>query len=151
MKKISLFITACMLVSFMGYSQNIPVEKVPGPVRDSFAKKFPSAVGVTYAMELKDYEVTFKDNGVGKSANFNSKGEWLETETVMIESDLPKDVLTSVATNYVGFLMTDITKTEGPGNVDNYEMVLTKGKEVVEVKISPKGEILKKTPVPARK
>jgi hypothetical protein len=98
-------------------------------------------------MEKNDYEVSFKDKGVGMSANFNSKGEWLETETVMIESDLPKEVLTSVATNFVGFLITEAAKLEGPDNVLNYEMVLKKGKEGVEVKFSPKGEILKKTPL----
>jgi hypothetical protein len=81
------------------------------------------------------------------SANFNSKGEWLETETIMIESDLPKEVLTSTATNFVGFVMTEITKVEGPNNVLNYEMNLKKNKESYEVKFSPKGEILKKTPI----
>ena len=98
-------------------------------------------------MEKKDYEVSFKDNGVGMSANFNSSGEWLETETVMIESDLPKEVLTSVATNFVGFMTTEITKVEGPNKVLNYEMNLKKGKEGYEVKFTPKGEILKKTPL----
>ena len=81
------------------------------------------------------------------SANFNSKGEWLETETIMIESDLPKTVLTSAATNFVGFTMTEITKVEGPNNVLSYEMKLKKNKESYEVKFSPKGEILKKTPI----
>jgi hypothetical protein len=65
----------------------------------------------------------------------------------MIESDLPKAVLTSAATNFVGFTMTEITKVEGPKNVLSYEMKLKKNKESYEVKFSPKGEILKKTPI----
>ena len=81
------------------------------------------------------------------SANFNSRGEWLETQTIMIESDLPKEVLTSVATNFVGFVITDITKIDGPNNVLNYEMHLKKGTVAEKVKFSPKGEILKKTPL----
>jgi hypothetical protein len=147
MKKIIVMLSACLLTSFMGYTQTVPAEKVPAAVKEAFAKKFPAATYVKYEMEKKDYEISFKDKGVGMSANFNSTGEWLETETVMIESDLPKEVLTSVATNYVGFVITEITKVEGPGNVLNYEMVLNKGKEGFEVKFSPKGEILKKTPV----
>ncbi|MCX6246957.1 MAG: PepSY-like domain-containing protein [Bacteroidetes bacterium] len=147
MKKIIVLFSACMLFGIWGFSQEVNADKVPAAVKEAFTKKFPAATYVKYEMEKKDYEVKFKDNGVGMSANFNSKGEWLETETVMIESDLPKEVLTSAATNFVGFVMTEITKVEGPDKVLNYEMNLKKGKVGYEVKFSPKGEILKKTPV----
>ena len=96
-------------------------------------------------MEKTDYKIAFKDKEVGMSANFNSKGEWLETKTIMIESDLPKDVLTSAATNFVGYSITEITKIDGPADVINYEMILKKDKEGYVVKFSPKGDILKKT------
>ena len=147
MKKIIVLLSACLLFSLMGYTQKITPDKVPVPVKEAFAKKFPAATDVKYEMEKKDYEVTFKDKGVGMSANFNSKGEWLETKTIMIESDLPKEVLTSVATNFVGYSITEITKVEGANNVLNYEMNLKKDKEGYEVKFSPKGDILKKTPL----
>ena len=147
MKKIIVLLSACLLISLMGYSQEIALEKVPAPVKEAFAKKFPAATSVVYKMKKKDYKVTFKDKGVGMSANFNSKGEWLETQTIMIESDLPKEVLTSVATNFVGYVITDITKIDGPDNVLNYEMHLKKGTVAEKVKFSPKGEILKKTPL----
>jgi hypothetical protein len=145
MKKTILLLSACMLFSLWGFSLRITQENVPAAVKEAFAKKFPTATNVTYAMEKSDYEITFKEKEVGMSANFNSKGEWLETETIMIESDLPKDVLTSAATNYVGFVMTNITKVEGPNKVVNYEMDLKKGKTGYQVKFSPKGDILKKT------
>jgi hypothetical protein len=147
MKKIIVLLSVCLLFAFLGYTQTMPSEKVPAPVKESFAKKFPGATSVGYKMEKTDYKVTFKDKAVGMSANFNSKGEWLETQTVMIESDLPKEVLTSAATNYVGFVITDITKIDGPDNVVNYEMHLKKGTVAEKVKFSPKGEILKKTPL----
>ncbi len=147
MRKIIVLLSVFLLFAFCGYTQTVPAEKVPAPVKESFVKKFPVATNVKYEMEKTDYEITFKDKGVGMSANFNSKGEWLETETIMIESDLPKEVLTSVATNFVGFVTTDITKIDGPDNVVNYEMHLKKGTVAYEVKFSPKGDILKKTPV----
>src|ERR1035437_3536484 len=120
MKKVMLLLSVCMLFSLWGFSLKITPENVPASVKEAFAKKFPAATNITYAMEKSDYEVTFKDKEVGMSANFNSKGEWLETETIMIESDLPKDVLTSAATNYVGFVTTNITKVEGRTNAVNY-------------------------------
>ena len=147
MKKIIVLLSVCLLFASFGYTQTIPAEKVPATVKESFTKKFPSATSVAYKMEKTDYKVTFKDKAVGMSANFNSKGEWLETQTVMIESDLPKEVLTSVANNFVGFVITDITKIDGPNNVVNYEMHLKKGTVAEKVKFSPKGEILKKTPL----
>ena len=147
MKKIIVLLSVCLLFAFLGFTQTIPTEKVPAPVKEAFAKKFPAATNVKYQMEKKDYEVTFKNNGVGMSANFNPSGEWLETETVMIESDLPKEVLTSVATNFVGFVITEITRIDGPDKVLNYEMNLNKGKDGYKVKFSPKGDILKKTPI----
>jgi len=151
MKKIIVMLSACLLISLMGYSQEITAEKVPAAVKEAFAKKFPAVTDVKYQMEKKDYKVAFKDKEVGMSANFNSKGEWLETKTIMIESDVPKEVLTSVATNFKGFLITEITKLEGPNNVLNYEMILKKDKEGYEVKFTPKGDILKKTPLLKKK
>lgn len=147
MKKIIALLSACLLFTLVGYTMTIDPESIPAAVKESFAKKFPDATNIRYGMENKDYEVSFKDKGVGMSANFNSSGEWLETETVMIESDLPKDVKTSVATNFVGFMISNISKVEGPDNVSNYEMDLKKAKVGYEVKFSPKGEILKKTPL----
>jgi hypothetical protein len=145
MKKIIVLLSVCLLFAFFGYTQTISAEKVPATVKESFAKKFPAATSVAYNMEMTDYKVTFKDKAVGMSANFNSKGEWLESQTIMIESDLPKEVLTSVATNFVGYAITEITKIDGPDNVLNYEMHLKKGTVAEKVKFSPKGEILKKT------
>jgi uncharacterized membrane protein YkoI len=151
MKKLIILLSACLLFSLMGYTQNITSDKVPTPVKQAFAKKFPAATDVKYEMEKKDYEVTFKDKEVGMSANFNSKGVWLETETVINESDLPKKVSTSVAKNFAGFNISEVTKIEGPGKVLNYEMDLKKDKEGYEVKFSPKGDILKKTPLKKEK
>ncbi len=145
MKKIIALMSVCLLFAVFGYTQSIPAEKVPAAVKESFTKKFPAATSVEYKMEKRDYQINFKEKAVGKSANFNSSGEWLETQTIMIESDLPKEVLTSVATNFVGFVVTEITKIDGVGNVLNYEMHLKKGTVAEVVKFSPKGEILKKT------
>ncbi len=147
MKKTIALLSVCMLISILAFSTTIPAEKVPAAVKESFAKKFPAATFVTYKMEKADYKVSFKDKGIGMSANFNSKGEWISTETIMIQSDLPKEVLTSVATNFVGFVITEVARFEGPVNVLNYETKLKKGTEIFKVKFSPKGEILKKTAV----
>ena len=147
MKKIIIFLSAFLLISVVGFSQQITADKVPAAVKDAFAKKYPAATDVKYEMAKTDFVVAFKDKEVGMYANFNSRGEWLQTETIVLESDVPKEVLTSVATNFVGFIITAVTKLEGPNDVLNYILDLKKGSEIIEVKFSPKGDVLKKTPV----
>jgi hypothetical protein len=147
MKKLIVLLSACLLISSMGYLQNIPPDEVPVPVKKAFAKKFPSATNVKYEMEKKDYEVTFKDKGVGMSANFDATGKWLETETVIKESDLPKEVTASVAKNFADFRISEATKVNTPNKGLFYEMDLKTDKEGYEVQFSPKGKVLKTTPL----
>jgi len=145
MKKLIVLLSACLLISLMGFTQIIAPEKVPADVKQTFSKKFPEATDIKYEMEKKDYEVSFKENGVVMSANFNSSGEWLETETIIIESDLPKKVLTSAAKNFSGFMITEVSKVESPDKVVYYEMYLKTNKKGYDVEFSPKGDVLKKT------
>ena len=145
MKKIVVLLSACLLISLMGYTQKITLDKVPAPVKQAFAKKFPAATDVKYEMEKKDYEINFKDKGVEMSANFDVTGKWLETETEIKESDLPKAVSASVAKNFAGFKISEVAKTETLDKGLIYEMDLKKDKEGFEVQFSPKGDVLKKT------
>jgi len=145
MKKIIVLLSACLLISLMGFTQKITPDKVPTSVKEAFAKKFPGATEVKYEMEKKDYEINFKDKGVEMSANFDATGKWLETETEIKVTDLPTEVSASVAKNFVGFKISEIAKTETPDKGLIYEMDLKKDKEGFEVQFSVKGDILKKT------
>ena len=145
MKKIVILLSACLLFSIMGYTQKITPEKVPAAVKLAFSKKFPAATDVKYEMEKQDYEVTFKDKGAEMSANFDATGKWLETETEIKETGLPKEVAASVAKNFAGFKVSGVARTETPDKGLIYEMDLKKDKEAYEVQFSPKGDILKKT------
>ena len=147
MKKIVVLLSAILLISLMGYTQKITPDKVPAPVKAAFTRKFPAATDVKYEMEKKDYEINFKDKGVEMSANFDATGKWLETETEIKESDLPKEVSASAAKNFAGYKISEVAKTETPDKGLIYEMDLKKDKAGFEVQFSPKGDILKKTPL----
>ena len=151
MKKIIVLLSACLLISLMGYTQKITPDKIPAYVKQAFAKKFPAATDIKYEMEKKDYEINFKDKGVEMSANFDATGKWLETETEIKESDLPKEVSASAAKNFAGFKITEVAIVETPDKGLIYEMDLKKDKEGHEVQFSPKGVILKKTPLKKEK
>ena len=151
MKKIIVLLSACLLISLMGFTQKITPDEVPAPVKQAFAKKFPGATDVKYELEKKDYEINFKDKGVEMSANFDATGKWLETETEIKVSDLPKEVSASVAKNFAGFKISEVAKTETLDKGLIYEMDLKKDKEGFEVQFSMKGDILKKTPLKKEK
>ena len=128
----------------MGYTQKIPSDEVPAPVKQPFTKIFPAATDAKYEMEKKDYEVTFKDKGVRNSANFDPTGKQLETETAKKEPDLPKEVSVSVAKDFDGFMISEVTKVEMQDKPLFYEMDLKKDKEGYNTQFSPKGYVLKK-------
>ena len=145
MKKIIVLLSVFTLISLSGFTQKITPDKVPAPVKQAFEKKFPTATDIKYEMEKKDYEINFKDKGVEMSSNFDATGKWLETETEIMISDLPKEVSASATKNFAGFKVSEVAITETPDKGLIYEMDMKKDKEGFEVQFSPKGDILKKT------
>jgi hypothetical protein len=131
----------------MGFTQKITPEKVPAAVKQAFAKKFPAATDAKYEMEKKDYEITFKDKGVEMSANYSTIGKWLETETAITESNLPEEVSNAIAKDFAGFKISEVAKIETPDKPIIYEMDLKKSNEGYKAQFSPKGDVLKKTPL----
>ena len=147
MKKIVLLFSACLLFSLLGFTQKVTPEDVPIPVKQAFEIKFPAAVDVHYEFEIKDYKIIFHDKDVRRSANFDPTGKWLKTVTEIKESDLPKEVSASVTRDFAGFRISEVTKVEILDKGFIYEMDLKKDTELYDVQFSPKGDVLKKTPV----
>jgi hypothetical protein len=131
----------------LGYAQEITPDKVPTSVLQAFAKKFPAATDVKYELKKNNYEIAYKDKGVRGFSKFNPTGTWLETKTAIIESDLPKEVSASIAKNFAGFNISEVFTIETPDKPLFYMMDLKKGTEGYKVHFSPKGDILKKTPL----
>jgi hypothetical protein len=125
---------------------SVPTE-IPDQVKKAFTAKFPTATDIKYEVEDKDFEVSFTEKGVEMSANFDAAGKWLETETEMDVSALPKEITGSVTKNFPGFKISEADRVEAPGTGQTYELDLIKNKEGIEVQMNPKGDILKKTPV----
>ncbi|MCG2792050.1 MAG: hypothetical protein L6262_00690 [Weeksellaceae bacterium] len=64
--------------------------KAPKEVVTAFYSKFPKATKVKWDKEnATEYESSFTENNVKHSANYSSKGEWLETESPTIFVQLP--------------------------------------------------------------
>jgi hypothetical protein len=145
MKKIIVLLLACMLISFMGYTQKVTPDKVPAAVLQAFTKKFPAATDVKYELKQNNYDIAFREKGVRMFANYNPGGKWLETKTAITEPNLPKEVSAAIAKDFAGFKTSEISTIETPDNPLFYMMDLKKGTEGYMVHFSSKGDVLKKT------
>lgn len=63
--------------------------KVPSDVTNAFKAKFPDAKDLEWKDRLTYFRADFKDNGTNMSADFNTKGEWLETDKAMSFEEAP--------------------------------------------------------------
>ena len=147
MKKIVVLLSACLLFSFMGYTQELTPDKVPTAVLQAFAKKHPAATEVKYELKHNNYEIAFRDKGIREFTKFNPTGKWLDTKTAIVESDLPKEVSASIAKGFAGFKISEVTTVELPDKPLFYMVDLKKGNVGYKVHFSAKGDVLKKTPL----
>jgi uncharacterized membrane protein YkoI len=147
MKKIIVLLSVFMTISLFGFTVTVTHEEVPAAVKKTFEKKFSNATDAKYVDSKKYYQVTFKSNGDSMSANFNSKGEWIKTETQISNSDLPNKVNAAVAAKFAGFTVTGISQTDTPDKKLIYNVILKKDAECYLVRFSPGGDVLKKLPV----
>ena len=128
MKQSLLIAFAIFAITTTACSQKI---NVPSAVSKAFNSKYPGATNVKWGKEnAKEYEAEFKLNGTNVSANFGTDGSWVESETVIKESDLPAPVVAALKKNYPGSVVTMAERLEQPGNKTLYETSITvKGKK----------------------
>jgi hypothetical protein len=151
MKQIILFLSALLLLSLTGVSQEITPDKVPAQVKQTFTKMFPSAAEVKYGMEKKNFMISFKDQEAEKSAGFSSTGRWLETQTKISESDIPKKVMKVVNKTFKGYSLSDVATIESPSVEISYKMNVKNDNLGYEVQFGPKCNLMKKTPLKKEK
>ena len=137
MKNIFIVLTVAITIGLSASCQGI---KVPDAVKNAFTAKFPAATNVKWGKEnAKEYEAEFKLNNNSVSANFGMDGSWVETESVIPESELPAAVKTAVSAKYPGAPITLAEKTEQPGNKILYEVTVKVNGKKKSVELKPDG------------
>jgi hypothetical protein len=119
--------------------------EVPAAVKSAFDAKYPKAEKVNWGLEKQDeYEAEFVLNGIESSANFDSKGQFMEFETEIKESELPQAVRATLAKDFAGFKIGDVAKSTNAKGIVNYEMEASKGKDKYEISFDANGKLLNK-------
>jgi uncharacterized membrane protein YkoI len=147
------------MVSFFNLATNaqaqeteIPLDQVPGAVREAAKAKFPGAEWRGAAKEIEEgktvYEMSITHKGHKMDVTFKPDGALVLVETELSEAELPEAVLQAVKGKYpdAKINMAESVK-KGPEvkeEVDYYEFHLTTAeKKSVEVEVDGKGKILK--------
>ncbi|MBL0232041.1 MAG: PepSY-like domain-containing protein [Chitinophagaceae bacterium] len=119
--RISILVLALAFIA--GNPANSQLINVPAAVKSAFSAKYPNATDVKWGKENKhEYEAEFKMNNNAVSANFKENGSWVETESVITQTELPAAVKDAVMKKYPGATIVLSEKTEMPGNKIHYEV-----------------------------
>jgi uncharacterized membrane protein YkoI len=124
MNKIVIIITLIISTIFSASAKITP----PAAVSKAFKTQFANATDIKWGKEnATEYEAEFMQDGVKHSANFSSKGKWIETETAIKYSEIPKAVQASFETAHKGTKKKEIAKIEKANGTIIYEIEITIG------------------------
>ena len=143
MKKILLVFASAFFVTSI-QAQKIASENVPSVVIAAFKTKFSIAEKTTWEMDYDNYQADFTVGKSEFSSKFDKEGKWLETETYLKASELPKSVKDALSKKY-GEL--SAYKVEAPMKVEKeksttYAMEIIKGENTYELVFDESGELL---------
>ena len=151
MKKL-LILFFCLALVIGLSAMNQKDEKVPAAAKSGFAAKFPTAQKVKWGVEKPgEFEAEFTLNGAETSALVDAKGNLLETETEIKESELPQAVKATMAKDFAGYKLDEIEKATDAKGVITFEMEATKGKDKLEISFDLNGKLIAKEPLKEEK
>lgn len=138
--KNAIFIMACTIVFILQSCIKKSVEKgIPERVKLGFDEKFPGATGTTWRMENDlEWEATFKWKEKEYSANFSNEGKWLETEHMIMETEIPSNIRAILDQNFLNYRIEEPEIVETASGI-YYEMEIETDKDVLEISIDSKG------------
>jgi uncharacterized membrane protein YkoI len=120
-------IAASLLCSIAASAQKA---NVPAAVKAALAKQFPTAANVKWELEKGNYEAGFKENNQHVSAVFDASGKWLETESAIPKTELPKQAAEYISSHYKNGKIKETAKIQKAGGEVNYEVEVN-GKDVI--------------------
>jgi hypothetical protein len=152
MRRILRVLTAWAVLAGVAYSEPLSADKVPANVREALRAKFPDVNKVEWKLkDDKNYEAEFKQKDVEVAAKFDDKGKWLETETAIGKSDLPKKVRAKILAEYKAYKIIETQKVERAGDKPIlFEVHLENTEEVLKVQLEASGAIATKSSKPKK-
>ena len=127
MKRI-IYITALGLLTLFTTSSFAQFRKLPAEVTNAFQEKYPDAKSVEWRDKLSSFTASFQMDSNMYIAQFNSKGEWENTEVAIDKTELPEAVHAGFdKSKYADWNYGQVTKIELPNDEVQYRIEIAKG------------------------
>lgn len=131
-------IAVLLLVTNIAYAG-----KVPEIVKKAFNQKFKGATHVQWEKEnTNEWEANFEFQGHKMSANYTNNGEWLETETTLSVSELPKEITDAVKKKYPKAIIKEADRVGRINMGLQYEVEIKTGQQVKGLILDEKGNFI---------
>lgn len=143
-------LVAAVWLSESAWAQELAPELVPPAVKQAVQARFPTAKAVAWKLKTdKNYEAEFTLKGTEIAAKFDATGKWLETESAISRSQVPKAVRTAGAKQFAACKVVE-RQTVQRCNEERliYELHLEGAKEVLKVWLSADGAVLSQSAKP---
>ena len=146
MKKPVISALLCIWMSTAIISQNSAPVKVPMLATKALQSKFPGTKKPVWTKtSTNNYVAEFKLSGDKTFAVFDDHGTFIETQKPMPERKLPDPVKSTVGAEFKGFSTSDHALIETAANEKFYKVVVDKGHDLVELRLTAAGSITKTT------
>ncbi len=142
-KKLTLLFAATLMATSIN-AQKIAADNVPQPVLSAFKAKFSIAEKTSWEMDYDNYEADFTVGKSDFSAKFDKDGKWIQTETYLKLSELPKLIREALSKKYgelSGYKVEESKKLEKEKET-TYAMEVVKGENTYDLVFDEAGELL---------
>ena len=107
-------------------------------------EKYPNAQRVDWELQRNHYVADFRDNNIEKEAWFNTKGEWVMTESDIPFEDLPQAIQTAFGeSEYKDWRVDDVDMLERVEMETMYVIEVEKGKQEFDLFYAEDGILIK--------
>ena len=143
-------LVATAMLTLPARAQVLTADQVPPAVKQTVQARFPTVKTVAWKLKSdKNYEAEFTLKGTEIAAKFDSAGKWLETESAISRSQVPKAVRTAVAKQFAGYTVVERQSVQRCNEESLiYELHLENAKEVVKAWLSADGAMLSQSAKP---
>lgn len=115
-------------------------ENVPAAVVQKLRSMYPDVTKTNWTKEKGRYLAAFTTTGHSTTAEYDSKGNWIESEMEITKAELPEAVNNTLNSKYAGYKTFFLVKTSSPKQTF-YEISL-KGAGDMDVLIDEQGNVL---------
>ncbi len=117
--------------------------QTPEKAAEEFRKKFPNATNVKWGIDRNNYhEANFELDGKKYRADFDSKGEWVETETSVKWDEVPLAVQEAFKEEDKKKDIVEIEFVDNKEKGKFYDIEFKKGSGKLDISIRPDGTVL---------